>query len=432
MQRRLEIRRAFQPVGVYLQALRHRGVQHDVGAGNGVGGAQHAELELVARVCERGGAVAVGGVAVELGQYVHAQLHLRLFRTLVRGVVFNCLQYGVQLVAQEHGDHGGGRFVGAEAVVVARSGHRYSQQILVVVHGLDHCAQEQQELGVLVRRLAGREQVHAFVGLDGPVVVLAGAVDARERFFVEQTHQPVLRRDLLHHFHCQLVVVGGNVRRGEYRRELVLRGGNFVVLGLGHDAEFPEFFVQFGHVRGYFGLDGTEIVVVHLLALGRLGAEQRAAGEAQVGAGVVHFFGDQEIFLLGADGGTDVPGGGVAEQPEDPERLLVERFHGAQERRLFVQRVAAVGTERGGDAERVALDERVGGGVPGGVAARFKRCPQAAGREGRGVGFALDQSFAGELHDHAAVGRGGNKAVVLLRGYAGERLEPVGEMGRSF
>ena len=46
-------------------------------------------------------------------------------------------------------------------------------------------------------------------------------------------------------------------------------------------------------------------------------------------------------------------------EEEDAQRLLVERFHGAQQRRLFVQRVAAVRAERRGDAERIALDERI-------------------------------------------------------------------------
>ena len=51
-------------------------------------------------------------------------------------------------------------------------------------------------------------------------------------------------RNLLHHFHGQLVVVGCDVGDGENRGKLVLCGGNFVVLGLGEDAELPQLLVQ--------------------------------------------------------------------------------------------------------------------------------------------------------------------------------------------
>ena len=52
-------------------------------------------------------------------------------------------------------------------------------------------------------------------------------------------------------------------------RQLVLRGGDLVVLGLGEDAELPELLVQLVHERRHARLDGAEIVVVQLLALGR-------------------------------------------------------------------------------------------------------------------------------------------------------------------
>ena len=71
-----------------------------------------------------------------------------------------------------------------------------AQQVLIVVHGLDDRAEEEQELGVLARGLAGVEEVDARVGGHGPVVVLAGAVHALEGLFVEQADEAV-RRDFL-------------------------------------------------------------------------------------------------------------------------------------------------------------------------------------------------------------------------------------------
>ncbi len=144
--------------------------------------------------------------------------------------------------------------------------------------------------------------------------------------------------------------------------------------------------------------------------------------------GLVH----QEVLLLGAHGGDDPGDVLVAEELQDAHGLLVQGFHGAEEGGLFVQGLAAVGIEDGGDAQGVVFDEGVGGGVPGGVASRLKGGAEAAGGEGGGIGLALDQLFAGELHDDGAVALGGDEAVVLLGGDAGHGLEPVGIMGAAF
>ena len=81
---------------------------------------------------------------------------------------------------------------------------------------------EDQELRVVVRRVAGVEQVLAVVGRHRPVVVLAGAVDSRERLLVQQTGQTVFRSGAAHHLRDQLIVIGGEVRIFVDRRDFVL------------------------------------------------------------------------------------------------------------------------------------------------------------------------------------------------------------------
>ena len=49
----------------------------------------------------------------------------------------------------------------------------------------------------------------------------------------------------------------------------MLCGSCLVVLCLGINAEFPELLVKLMHEGGYSFLDGTEIMVVHLLTLWR-------------------------------------------------------------------------------------------------------------------------------------------------------------------
>ena len=142
---------------------------------------------------------------------------------------------------------------------------------------------------------------------------------------------------------------------------------------------------------------------------------------------------DQEVLLLGPDGGEDALALLVAEQAQGLDRRARERVHRAQQRDLGVERLTRPGGERGRDAEqgpvRVLEDEGGAGRVPGGVAAGLEGRAQAAGREGGGVRLALDQLLAGEAGQHLAVARWLEERVVLLRGRAGQRLEHVGVVG---
>ena len=159
-------------------------------------------------------------------------------------------------------------------------------------------------------------------------------------------------------------------------------------------------------------------MVLQLLALGGLGAKQRPAGVEQVRPLVVELLVDEEVLLLRAHGGHHPLGLVIPEQPQQPQGLLGQRLHRAEQRRLLVQHFPAVGAEGRGDVEGIPLDEGVGGGVPGGVAPGLEGGPQPAGGEGGGVRFPLNELFARKLHDDPAVGGGGDEAVVLLRGDA--------------
>ena len=431
VQRGGQVVRPLQLVGEQAQGLGHRGVQHDIGAGDGVAGAQHAELELVASEGEGRGPVAVGGVTDKARQHIRAQLHPFLLHAAVGRIRLDGLQNAGQLIAQKDGDHGGRRFVGSQPVVVAGGGHGGAQQPLIIVHGLDHRHKEQQELRVLVGRLARGQQIDAGVGGDGPVIVLAAAVDAGKGLLMEQAHQTVLGGHPLHNLHGQLVVVGGNVGGGVDGGQLMLGGRHLVVLRLGQDAQLPKLLVQLLHIGGHAGLDGAEVVVVQLLPLGGPCAEQRPAGVDQVAALVVHGLVDEEVLLLRAHGGGHAPHVVMAEQLQDAQRLLVEGLHAPQQGRFLVQRLAAVGAEGRGDTEGLALDKGVAGGIPRRVAPGLEGGAQAAGGEGGGIRLALDELLAGELHQHPAIGGGGDEAIVLFGGDTGQRLEPVGEVGRA-
>ena len=148
--------------------------------------------------------------------------------------------------------------------------------------------------------------------------------------------------------------VGGDVRAREHAGELELVRGDLVVLGLGGNAHRPQLVVELAHEGRDLLLDGAEVVVFHLLALGGHGAEDRAAGEDEVGALLIQLAIDEEVLLLGADGRRDARRVLDAEGVQNAESLLVERLDGAEERHLLVERVAEVGDEGRRDAQRGA------------------------------------------------------------------------------
>ena len=254
----------------------------------------------------------------------------------------------------------------------------------------------------------GLEQVVAELVGQRPVVVLARAVDAGERLLVQQAREAVLRRHPLQHLHRHHLVIDGDVGVLEDRRDLVLARRDLVVARLHRHADLEQLELGLGHARQHALGDRAEVLVFHLLPLRRLRAEERAARVDQIGAREVEVAIDQEVLLLGT-AGREHALGGRAEQLEHADRLLRDRLHRAQQRRLLVERLAGPADERGRDDERraVAVDvqPRRARRIPRRVAARLERGAHAARREARRIGLALDQLLAAELGDRRAVGR---------------------------
>ena len=196
----------------------------------------------------------------------------------------------------------------AQAVVVACARHGGAHDILVFIDALQHGCQEQQELVIVVHIVARVEEVFALHRGNGPVVVFAAAVDALEGLFMEQADHAVFHGDALHVFHHELVVVRRDVDRREDRSQLVLGRRYLVMLGLGQDAQLPQFFVQLFHEGFHTRFDDAEVVVFHFLSLRHLRAEQGAAAVDQVAAFLPQLLVDQEVFLFRPDVRDDLFG----------------------------------------------------------------------------------------------------------------------------
>ena len=185
----------------------------------------------------------------------------------------------------------------------------------MVVDRVDYACAEEQEFQVLVRRVAGLEQVLARVGAHRPVVVLAGAVDAGERLLVQEAHEPVAARDVLHHLHRQVLMIGAHVRVLEYGGDLILSRRDLVVARFDRDPELRQLALGLEHAGQDPLRNRAEIMVVELVALGRLGAEQGPTGREQIRPLEVVLLVDQKVLLLWTDGGEYALGRDVAEHP---------------------------------------------------------------------------------------------------------------------
>lgn len=194
----------------------------------------------------------------------------------------------------------------------------------------------------------------------------------------------------------------------------------------GRDAEFPKGFVHVHHEFQHAVLDGAEVVVFHLLVLGGHIAEEGAPAHHQVRAQGIKLLVHQEVFLFRPQVGADVNVVRTAKAGQQPLGLPGDSSHGSQERRLFVQRLSLVRAESGWDAKRGAVfrpfDKGGAGGVPCGVAARFKGGAETSGREAGGVRLALHQALAGKFEFQISLRVHVHKGVVLsavlpLRGW---------------
>ena len=192
-------------------------------------------------------------------------------------------------------------------------------------------------------------------------------------------------------------------------------------------AQSPQLVVELFHELVDRRANGAEVMLFQLLPLQRRIAEQRAPAHDKVLALRVVFLGNKEVLLLGAHGGHHALVR-LAEQGQHAIRLLVDGAHRTQQRGFLVKRLARVAAKRRRNAQHLVLDEGVGRGIPGRVAARFERSAQAAGREARCVRLALDQLFSRKAHDGAPVAARVEEAVVLLRRNARKRLEPMREV----
>ena len=265
--------------------------------------------------------------------------------------------------------------------------------------------------------------------------MLTGTVHAGKRLLVQHAAQTVFTCYTLQSLHYQLVMIYCHIGRLINRCHLMLCGCCFVVLCLGSHAQLPQFDIHIVHETADAFTDNAEVMVIHLLALGRRSTKQGPSGKNNIFTlqclGRIH----QEIFLLCADGGQYLGCLCITEQTHNTDCLFAQSFHGAKQRGFFIQCFTLIRTKCSRDAKgrtgRGLLNECRRCDIPCGISSCLKSRTQSAGRERRSIRLSLDQFLAGKFHDHTAILIGMcYKSVMFLRGNAGQRLEPVGIMSR--
>ena len=89
-----------------------------------------------------------------LSAHSMAQAQSVFLRSGIRAVCFNGFEHSGQLIPQKHGHDSRWRLVCPQSVVVSRRSDAHAQQALIIVDRLNDRHQEEQELGIFIRRLA--------------------------------------------------------------------------------------------------------------------------------------------------------------------------------------------------------------------------------------------------------------------------------------
>ena len=244
----------------------------------------------------------------------------------------------------------------------------------------------------------------------------------------EEHHEAVPAGYGVHQVHHYLVLVVRKVGLAVDRSEFELVGRHLVVPCLKGYAEPVSRYLEVAHERRHPRGNGTEIMVVELLVLGRIVPHKGASCNHQVGAGGIERLVHEEVLLLPAEIGDDLADRRV-EEPADGDGGVAHGLQRLLQGSLVVQGLAVVRDEDRGDAERVVLDEHRRCGIPGRISPGLEGGTDASAGERRRVRLLLYQALAVEGLDDPALSVIVDKRVMLLRSTLRKGLEPVRHMG---
>jgi len=303
------------------------------------------------------------------GQVVQTEVQNAQFLAGPLVVSFDLVKDFIQLLAQEHGNLGWRSITGSQPQIVSGSGYGGQQDVRVIMHRLDYRDQKEQKLEVVHGLFTRIQEVVSFGILEAPVVVFSASVDSGKGLFVQQQFHIGFSRAQPHQFHQQQVMIAGDVGVLVKTGDFILLGRHFIVPGFDGNTQFPGLDFQGVKELHHLAGDSTEVVIFHLLALGRQSAHQGPAAEEQVWPLAIGIFIDQKEFLLGPHHGVYPAKVLFSQEVQQSSRRCRKQIAGAQQGSLFIQSFAVIGKVDRWNAQRgggiVFQDKSRTAGVPG-------------------------------------------------------------------
>ncbi len=229
-----------------------------------------------------------------------------------------------ELLAKEDGNNRRRRFVRTKAVIVVRAGDRKTKNLTVFGYSPNHGRAEHQKLRVVMRRIAGVQEIFPRIRGHRPVIVLSTAVNSGKRLLMQQAGQAILVSRPLHDFHDHVLVIRRQIAVFKQGSQFKLARRHLVMPRFYRHAELDQFIFTVCHEREHaFGND-PEILIFQLLPLGRSRAKQSAAASDQIGTSQIKMLVDEEIFLLSPHGGEDLMNTRMSEKVQNTNRLRAQ------------------------------------------------------------------------------------------------------------
>ena len=360
---------------------------------DGLGGSGSPEFELVPREGDGSGAVAVRVFRQNTGKPVQSQVHLAFGGKLFRQPLLDILEDPGEKLSEIDAHHRRRRFIASQAVHVAGIGDACPEQSSEFGYSQKHPSEKNEKLQAFFRVVSQRfQEIPPLAVLEGKIDVLAVAVQSRKGFFVQQKSETVFSGYLTHHFHEKLVLVRGEIGFGELGSELELSRSHFVMPGPEGKSEPGHRLLHLLHERKHRGIDGSEIMIFHLLSLGRQGSQEGTAAEQNVRPLLGEIFPNEEKFLFRSHGGAYPFDSPVSEETYKPESPVFQAADGLEKRGFHVQGSAVVGEKDRRNAESASpfrLYEKSGAcGIPCGISPGFEGGAHSSRGKGGGIGFA--------------------------------------------
>src|SRR5574344_2507759 len=208
------------------------------------------------------------------------------------------------------------------------------------------------------------------------------------------------------------------------RSKLKLVWCYLVMTCLAWNSQFESLNLKIFHEGLYTVRDGSEVMVVHLLVLGRVMSHECTSCQNEVRSGSVESFVNEEVFLFP----TEVALNALYFRVEVTAYVScssVYSMQGTEPRCFIVECFTCVSDEHSRNAKSVIHDENRRCRIPCRIAASLEGITDTTAWERRCIRLLLNEQFTGKFLYHTAFAVMLYKGIMLFCSAFSKRLEPV-------